>query len=193
MNKLKMIYPNMPKFHWFNVVENANSIVPVNYSQTGDIRKSSIDLAKNASFHTHVNNRDIFFTTDILGNVVEYTDCNGPHYICLQETTQELKNVDNVQFKTTTIKPLQGGRDSYKSIERLDTENGLYSVVRKKGDRIIGGYEVNLKQADRKFATGFKGKLEKLALRIATDANGCERKGLRNIGDLVFKIAKRIK
>ena len=63
----------------------------------------------------------------------------------------------------------------------------------KKGDKIIGGYEANLKPANRKFATGFKGKLEKLALRISTNANGCERKGLRNIGDLLFKISKRIR
>lgn len=108
-------------------------------------------------------------------------------------TIQELKNADGVQLKTTEVIPMERRAEAYKSIQKLDRETGLYSVVRKKGDKIIGGYEVNLSQADRKFARGFKGKLEKLALNIATDANGCERKGLRKIGDLLFKISKRIR
>lgn len=80
----------------------------------------------------------------------------------------------------------KANREIYSSVHELKND-GTYSVVRKKGNEIIGGYEV--KHVDRKFAQGFKGKLEKLALKMATDANGCERKGLRNIGELLFKIA----
>ena len=45
---------------------------------------------------------------------------------------------------------------------------------------------------DRQFASGMKGKLQKMATKIACDANGCERKGLKNIGGFLFKLAQKI-
>lgn len=187
MNSLKMIYPNLLETQSFY-----NNTEPDNYFK-GNIKNSPM-LEPRCTYYTHTKQANpIYLNTNKVGEIYEVTEYGGRRGCELTRATiQELKDVEGVQIKTTTVTPFEPQK-TYQSIQRLDKENGLYSVVRKKGDAIIGGYEANLSQADRKFSTGFKGKLEKLALNIAQDANGCERKGLRKIGDIVFKMAKRIK
>lgn len=78
----------------------------------------------------------------------------------------------------------------YSSTHTLNHKTGLESVVRKKDGKIIGGYKI--KPVKRTFA-GFKGRLQKLGMAVATDANGCERPVLKNVGEMFFKLAKIIK
>lgn len=78
----------------------------------------------------------------------------------------------------------------YSSVHELKND-GTYSVVRKKGNEIIGGYEV--KPVDRKFAKSFKGKLQRAAMRLGTDANGCERPVLNRVSEFMLKMLKKIK
>lgn len=187
MNSLKMVYPNLLETHFLYNESKCD-----NHFQ-GNIRKSSL-LEPECRYYGYTKqNHPMYLYTNRKGQinkVMEYGGRKG--YQLTRVTIQELKDINGVQFKTTKVMPYDA-TGAYQSIQRLDIENGLYSVVRKKDDKIIGGYEINLRQPDRKFAKRFKGRLEKLALYIATDVNGCERNGLRNIGDLLFKLAKRIK
>ena len=102
--------------------------------------------------------------------------------------TQELKNAENMSVKTNTVS--RRGKE-YSSTHILDRETGFESVARRKGKEIIGGYEVM--PTKQTFAQGFKGRLQKLGMAVATDANGCERPVLKNIGEMILKVAKRIK
>lgn len=187
MNALRMIYPNLLENQkFFNNTEHTNHF-------DGNIRKSPL-LEPECKYYSHTKqaNPIYLYTNEMrqVDNVIEYGGRRGSELT--RATIQELKDIEGVQLKKTTVTPFEATK-AYQSIQRLDKENGLYSVVRKKGNKIINGYEIDLRQADKKFATGFKGKLEKFALNIATDANGCERKGLRRIGDFIFKIAKKLK
>ncbi len=102
--------------------------------------------------------------------------------------TQELKDVENMSVKTNTVS--RKGNE-YSSTHILDRETGVESVARRKGKEIIGGYDVI--PTKQTFAQGFKGRLQKLGMTIATDVNGCERPVLKNIGEMILKVAKRIK
>ena len=102
--------------------------------------------------------------------------------------TQELKNAENMSVKTNTVG--RNGKE-YSSTHILDRETGVESVVRRKGKEIIGGYEVM--PTKQTFAQGLKGRLQKMGMAVATDANGCERPVLKNIGEMILKVAKRIK
>ena len=102
--------------------------------------------------------------------------------------SQELKDVENMSVKTNTVS-LNG--KEYSSTHILDKETGVESVVRRKGKEIIGGYDVI--PTKQTFAQGFKGRLQKLGMTIATDVNGCERPVLKNVGEMILKVAKRIK
>ncbi len=102
--------------------------------------------------------------------------------------SQELKNVENMSVKTNTV--CRKGKE-YSSTHVLDKETGLESVVRQKGKEVIGGYEIL--PVKRTFAEGLKGRLQKMGMAVATDANGCERPVLKNIGEMILKVAKRIK
>lgn len=84
----------------------------------------------------------------------------------------------------------EANREIYSSCQELKND-GTYSVVRKKGNEIIGGYEV--KPVDRKFAEGFKGKLQRAAMRLGTDANGCERPVLNRVSEFMLKVLKKVK
>ena len=101
---------------------------------------------------------------------------------------QELKDVENMSVKTNTVS--RKGNE-YSSTHILDRETGVESVARRKGKEIIGGYDVI--PTKQTFAQGFKGRLQKLGMTIATDVNGCERPVLKNIGEMILKVAKRIK
>ena len=185
---LKIVYPSSSqmKDYFYN-----ESYLSDHFK--GDIRKNPT-LEPDClyyGFHPSVKNPRYTLYTDKNGKVrelIDYTRNNKD-----LKSVQKIQNIDSVQIKTTEILPFESGNESYKSIQRLDNETGLYSVTRQKGKKIIGGYEVNLKPEGRTFSSGFKGKLEKFALNIATDANDCERKGLRNIGEFLFKIARKIK
>ena len=97
-----------------------------------------------------------------------------------------------VEYQPVDIKETTVGAVS--DFQRYDHNTGLYSVVRKgRNGEVVGGYEMSLKPQGRTFATGFKGKLQKAAIKIGTDANGCERPVLRKVSGLLFDIAKKIK
>lgn len=102
---------------------------------------------------------------------------------------QKIINHGDMTTKTTTVSKC-GGKE-FKSFQRLD-KDGYYSVSRKAGDKIVGGYEMPTK-VKRTFAEGLKGKLQKTAIAISTDANGCERPVLRKVGELIFNILKKMK
>ena len=109
---------------------------------------------------------------------------SGNHY---KTFTQQINDLGDVMLKTTTIIPEKDAFKPLKSIQRI-TKDGYYSVVRLVDDEIVGGYEMS--PFIRKFAQGFKGKLQKLALKIACDANGCERPVLRDVGARLLKMVK---
>lgn len=101
--------------------------------------------------------------------------------------SQELQNLDRCQIKINTVTTPE---KELKTVHYLD-KDGFYSVTRTKDGKIIGGYEGQPIQ--RKLMTGFKGKVEKLGMAIATDANGCERPILRRVGGFILNLSKRIK
>ena len=80
----------------------------------------------------------------------------------------------------------------YSSEHFIDHTTGHDRVIRKKGNVVIGGYEIN-KPVKQTFAQGFKARLQKLGMAVATDSNGCERPVLKNVGEMFLKLAKRIK
>ncbi len=114
-------------------------------------------------------------------------------------TYQHIENLGDVTVKKTVITPdfdVKGRNfaefPDHVTFERL-TDDGYYSVSRKVGDKVVGGYEMHLNPQDRQFAKGFKGRLQKAALAIGTDAKGCERPVLRRVASFLFNIAKKIK
>ena len=44
---------------------------------------------------------------------------------------------------------------------------------------------------DRQFSKGFKGKLEKFALKISSNADGIERPKLKKVGEFLFNLVRR--
>lgn len=183
MNDLRIIYPNVEQnTAFFNTTEHDNHF-------KGDLKKRQT-LEPNCRYTSKTNQgTNISLLTDNSGKIVEY----GEYVDSTKASVQKLKEIDGVQIKTTDVIPVKDRTKAYKSIQRLDKETGHYSITRLKGDKPIGGYEVILKSTNRKFGNGFKGKIEKFAINIATDANGCERKGLKQIGNVLFKIARKFK
>ncbi len=107
--------------------------------------------------------------------------------------TQKIENSGDFVRKSTTIEPyLCWGFPLHKSVQNL-SKDGHYFIERSVGGSIINGYEMNLNYAKRPFSKGLKGKLQKAALLIANDSNGCERRILRGIGAFIFNIAKKIR
>lgn len=118
----------------------------------------------------------------------EYTPTNSPHKGVIK--SQELNKTDpKLSIKKNTV---SCGAKEYSSTHILNHETGLESVARKKGREVIGGYEI-LPAKGRTFAQGFKGRLQKLGMAVATDANGCERPVLKNVGEMILKVAKMVK
>ena len=109
---------------------------------------------------------------------------SGNHY---KTITQQIDDFGDAMLKITTITPEKETFRPLKSIQRI-TKDGYYSTVRLVDNEIVGGYE--MVPFVRKFAEGFKGKLQKFALKIACDANGCERPVLRDVGARLLKLAK---
>ena len=104
--------------------------------------------------------------------------------------SQDLNKTDpKLSIKKNTVSSY--GKE-YSSTHILNHETGLESVARKKGSEVIGGYEI-LPAKGRTFAQGFKGRLQKLGMAVATDANGCERPVLKNVGEIILKVAKMVK
>lgn len=105
--------------------------------------------------------------------------------------SQDLNQTDpKLSIKKNTVSAGYGAKE-YSSIHILNHETGLESVARKKGREVIGGYEIL--PTKRTFAQGFKGRLQKLGMAVATDANGCERPVLKNVGEMILKVAKMVK
>ncbi len=103
--------------------------------------------------------------------------------------SQELNQTDpKLSIKKNMVSC--GGKE-YSSTHILNHETGLESVARKKGSEVIGGYEIL--PTKRTFAQGFKGRLQNLGMAVATDANGCERPVLKNVGEMILKVAKMVK
>lgn len=103
--------------------------------------------------------------------------------------SQELNQTDpKLSIKKNKV---SGGGKEYSSTHILNHETGLESVARKKGSEVIGGYEIL--PTKRTFAQGFKGRLQNLGMAVATDANGCERPVLKNVGEMILKVAKMVK
>mgnify|MGYP004601561091 CR=1 FL=1 len=117
----------------------------------------------------------------------EYTPTDSPHKGVAK--SQELNKTDpKLSIKKNKVSCC--GKE-YSSAHILNHETGLESVARKKGSEVIGGYEIL--PTKRTFAQGFKGRLQKLGMAVATDANGCERPVLKNVGEMILKVAKKVK
>lgn len=185
MNDLSIQFPKQKSNYYLEYLSTGDSCGKVRY---GNIPKTSIPS----------------------GAAIKYDGFNGREYCSvrynknggttkLEEYTfmpsggvvnkhQELKDVENMSVKTNTVS--RKGNE-YSSTHILDRETGVESVARRKGKEIIGGYDVI--PTKQTFAQGFKGRLQKLGMTIATDVNGCERPVLKNIGEMILKVAKRIK
>ena len=120
----------------------------------------------------------------------EYSHTYTPHKGAKGVTkSQELNQTDpKLSIKKNKV---SGGGKEYSSTHILNHETGLESVARKKGSEVIGGYEIL--PTKRTFAQGFKGRLQNLGMAVATDANGCERPVLKNVGEMILKVAKMVK
>lgn len=117
----------------------------------------------------------------------EYTSTDTPHKGVTK--SQELNQTDpKLSIKKNKVSCC--GKE-YSSAHILNHETGLESVARKKGSEVIGGYEIL--PTKRTFAQGFKGRLQKLGMAVATDANGCERPVLNRLGAVILKVAKMVK
>ena len=114
---------------------------------------------------------------------------DSPYYMTVE---QKIIPGEDTQVKINTVEgdKLHLDRPVYKSVEK-STKDGFYSVSRTKNGEIIGGYEIE--PINRKFAQGFKGKLQRLAMRLGTDVNGCERPVLNRISEFMLKMLKKIK
>ena len=115
-----------------------------------------------------------------------------PNSLDYMTVEQKIVPGHDTQVKINTV---EGGKSHiddpvYKSVE-TSTKDGFYSVARTKNGEIIGGYEVE--PVSRKFAQGFKGKLQRFAMRLGTDANGCERPVLRRVSEFIINTLKKIK
>ncbi len=120
----------------------------------------------------------------------EYSHTYTPHKGAKGVTkSQELNQTDP---KLSIKKNMVSCRDKeYSSTHTLNHETGLEFVVRKKDNGAIIAYE--MLPTKRTFAQGFKGRLQKLGMAVATDANGCERPVLKNVGEMILKVAKMVK
>lgn len=144
------------------------------------------------SFHYSSGNNSSRFGCNchqyVDGNRVRFDEYKGNGI----EVQQVVDNKNGVSTKITDV-GRAGCSPRAKSVQILDNETGRYSVARMLDGEVVGGYEANTKPAAKKFATGFKGRLQKFALNIASDSNGCERPVLKNVGAVLFNLAKRIK
>lgn len=91
------------------------------------------------------------------------------------------------RVKTTVISSPTDAFKDHKLIQ-MQRADGYYSSARTVGKDVVGGYEVIPVQ--RKFLQGFKGKMQKLAMMIGQDTNGCERPVLRKVAGFIFKNIK---
>lgn len=119
-----------------------------------------------------------------------YTHKNGNLDIDSVRVNYGVIKPDAERIKTTTIKSTMGQFPDHKLVQ-IQRPDGFYSVSRSVGKDVVGGYEVI--PESRRFADGFKGTMQKLARQIGSDANGCERTGLRRVANLFLKIAEKIK
>ena len=115
--------------------------------------------------------------------------------------TQNLKEADGVTIKTNRVTYFPNGlhtdMSQAQSIQIVNEENGLYSVIRKNNaGEIVSGYEMKLNPKTT-FAEGFAGKLQRFAFKIAHKTGemnyGQERPILGKIGGLLFDLARKIR
>lgn len=86
------------------------------------------------------------------------------------------------KFEVRRFTVPDGSSNVYGYIHNLEKNNNiLYDVMT----------ESKTKPVQRKFLTGFKGKVEQLAHKIGNNKAGCERPLLRNIEALALKILRK--
>lgn len=158
-----------------------NSLPKEHIPSDAIIQYDSFDKARNrystVSYHQ----------TGGITKLEEYTSTGTPHKGVTK--SQELNKTDpKLSIKKNTVSC--GGKE-YSSTHILNHETGLEFVVRKKDNGAIIAYD--MLPTKRTFAQGFKGRLQKLGMAVATDANGCERPVLKNVGEMILKVAKMVK
>ena len=123
--------------------------------------------------------------------VWEHVTYQNPERSCdYMVKEQQLTKKGDIQTKINTVKGDYPYKPVYKSVQ-IQTEDGFYSVARTKNGEVIGGYEI--KPVNRKFAKSFKGKLQRAAMKLGTDANGCERPVLNRVSEFMLKVLKKVK
>ena len=204
--ELKLIYPKQAgphyeRYGWQLVTGNpkqANLEDNIRYSSERGAKKPlyghDVHRITDRGFHSYYPNVDIRINHDGAKALREdIADIQGEGSIGRFQLLHE-KNGIVVKENSVTHFPKQGSDSTVRSIAILDKENGLYSVTRKnRAGEIAGGYEMSLKPKTDALAQGTAGKLQRLALKIGTDSNGCERPVLRKVAGFLFNIAKRVK
>lgn len=106
---------------------------------------------------------------------------------------QTLKTKNGVTVKDIKVAyDKQSSHDVYTATEIFDKPTERFSVVRKKGGEIIGGYE--FAPMKRTFAKNGKARfLQKLGMAISSDWRGREIPVMQNLGERILKLATKIK
>jgi hypothetical protein len=105
------------------------------------------------------------------------------------ETLQTLNLLeDGVATKITVISPFS--ENPIKNIQKVTSEGYYSSTTIKKGKR-LQFYSVIPK--NRKFLTGIKGLVEKIAIAIGTKSNGCEIPILRRISGKIIENLRKLR
>lgn len=136
------------------------------------------------TYNNGANKVKVFRNTD--GNLVL---CEMDYHTDKKYASQIIKTGDDVQVKKTRL--YRDGQEFCSSVQIQDKASGRYSVTRLKDGKVVGGYEVH--PVERKLMTGFKGKVEALAMKIGTNSNGCERPVLRRVSGFMLDLLRKIK
>jgi len=111
-------------------------------------------------------------------------------YLSKKQTLSYGDEGDMLVSEVKRVKGYDNVGKTFKSIEYMD-RNGNVNVTRMVDGEIVGGYEFGPVQ--RKLMTGFKGKVEALAMKIGTNSTGCERPVLRRVSGFMLDMLRKIK
>ena len=146
------------------------------------------------SVNYNFDNGDHYYNTHLRTldggiQLAEYTEKNGKPL----GKYQTLKTKNGVTIKDIKIAyDKHSPQDVYTATEIFDKPTERFSVVRKKGGEIIGGYE--FAPMKRTFAKNGKARfLQKLGMAISSDWRGREIPVLQNLGERILKLATKIK
>lgn len=189
MNNFSIIYPKQTTPRYY---EKPSYLTGFSVQHEGNIPKNDIPNNVRVSYESKTaDGFDAFVNYSKKDNGIRLEEVYEKPNRGQISRTQEVRNVNGVSEKTFKIQNYSTGK-KYLSSCILDHNTGIETVARKCDTMVVGGYEV-IKPTEKTFARGIKGGLQKLGMMIASDANGCERPILRNLGEMFLKVAKFFK